>query len=223
MSLADKLAQERRARLAAERLLEQKQAELHAANRKLGNARASAVGRDQRDARRGPTVRDENQRVKSDLTVANEKIQIAERRLWHSIETIEDGFAFFDADSRMIAANHAWLAVFDGLEEVTARHKLLCRAPADRHRGRDRRYRRHAPRGMARADARPLAEPRARTRGHPAVERRIRQADRPARPWRRHGQPRAQHHRHDPLRTGTQEGPPEAEAANRANPRSWPT
>ena len=35
MSLAGKLAEERRARLAAERLLELKQAELHAANRKL--------------------------------------------------------------------------------------------------------------------------------------------------------------------------------------------
>ena len=36
MNLASKLAEERRARLAAERLLELKQAELHAANRKLG-------------------------------------------------------------------------------------------------------------------------------------------------------------------------------------------
>ena len=36
MSLANKLAEERRARLAAERLLELKQAELSAANRKLG-------------------------------------------------------------------------------------------------------------------------------------------------------------------------------------------
>ena len=36
MSLANKLAQERRARLAAERMLALKQAELSAANRKLG-------------------------------------------------------------------------------------------------------------------------------------------------------------------------------------------
>ena len=118
MTLANKLAEERRARLAAERLLEQKQAELHAANRKLGlHARAlsTEITETRAEVR---TVRDENQRVKSDLTVANEKIEIAERRLWHSIQTIEDGFAFFDADSRMIAANEAWLAVFDGLEMV---------------------------------------------------------------------------------------------------------
>jgi len=42
MSIANKLAEERRARLAAERLLELKQAELFAANRKLGR-RAKAL------------------------------------------------------------------------------------------------------------------------------------------------------------------------------------
>ena len=118
MILAEKLAQERRARLAAERKLEQKQAELHAANRKLGKhalALSEEIVETRAEVR---TVRDENARVKSDLTAANEKIQVAERRLWHSIQTIQDGFAFFDADSRMIAANHAWLAVFDELEEV---------------------------------------------------------------------------------------------------------
>jgi len=115
MSLANKLAEERRARLAAERLLEQKQAELHAANRKLGK-HALALSEEIVETRAEvQTVRDENERVKSDLTVANEKIQIAERRLWHSIETIQDGFAFFDTDGRMIAANRSWLAVFEDL------------------------------------------------------------------------------------------------------------
>ncbi len=118
MSLANKLAEERRARLAAERLLEQKQAELQAANRKLGkHARALSdeIVETRAEVR---SVRDENLRVKSDLDVAYQKVEIAERRLWHSIETIQDGFAFFDTDSRMIAANHAYLAVFDGLEAV---------------------------------------------------------------------------------------------------------
>ncbi|MGI3210430.1 response regulator [Roseovarius tibetensis] len=118
MTLANKLAEERRARLAAERLLEQKQAELQAANRKLGN-HARALSNEIHDTRAEvQTVRDENIRVKSDLSVAHEKVEIAERRLWHSIQTIQDGFAFFDADSRMIAANEAWLAVFDGVEVV---------------------------------------------------------------------------------------------------------
>ena len=118
MSLANKLAEERRARLAAERLLEQKQAELQAANRKLGK-HALALSHEIHETRAEvQTVRDENQRVKSDLNDAYQKVEIAERRLWHSIETIQDGFAFFDADSRMIAANNAYLAVFDGLEAV---------------------------------------------------------------------------------------------------------
>ncbi|MBE1285159.1 MAG: response regulator [Rhodobacteraceae bacterium] len=118
MSLANKLAEERRARLAAERLLELKQAELTAANRKLGRhalALTKQIGEQQAEVE---NVRDENERVKSDLTLANEKIEIAERRLWHSIQTIQDGFAFFDADSNLIGANTSYLNAFDGLEEV---------------------------------------------------------------------------------------------------------
>lgn len=118
MSLANKLAEERRARLAAERLLEQKQAELHAANRKLGR-HARALSEEIVETRaQVQTVRDENQRVKLDLSVANQKVQVAERRLWQSIRAIGDGFAFFDADGKMIAANDAWIGVFDGVEEV---------------------------------------------------------------------------------------------------------
>lgn len=94
MSLANKLAEERRARLAAERLLEQKQAELQAANRKLGR-HARALSEEINETRAEvQTVRDENARVKSDLNVANEKVAIAERRLWHSIQTIQTGLPF---------------------------------------------------------------------------------------------------------------------------------
>ncbi|WP_209505187.1 MULTISPECIES: response regulator [unclassified Ruegeria] len=118
MSLAHKLAQERRARLAAERMLALKQAELSAANRKLGQhamALTKRIGETQAEVE---TVRDENEKVKSDLCVANAKIEVAERRLWHSIQTIQDGFAFFDGDNRLIGANTAYLSVFEGLDEV---------------------------------------------------------------------------------------------------------
>lgn len=118
MSLAEKLAEERRARLAAERLLELKQAELSAANRKLGRhalALTKQIGQTQAEV---ATVRDENAKVKSDLTTANEKIETAERRLWHSIQAFQDGFAFFDSNSKLIGANTAYLNIFDGLEEV---------------------------------------------------------------------------------------------------------
>ena len=118
MSIANKLAEERRARLAAERLLELKQAELFAANRKLGR-RAKALSDEIVETRAEiTTVRDENQRVKSDLTVAHQKIELVEQRLWHSIETIHDGFAMFDIDNGMVMANRAYLSVFDGLEEI---------------------------------------------------------------------------------------------------------
>ena len=118
MSLANKLAEERRARLAAERLLELKQAELFAANRKLGK-HAKALSDEITETRaQVETIRDENLRVKSDLSVARQMAEVAQRRLWLSIETIQDGFAFFDADDRMIAANQAYLSFFDGLEEV---------------------------------------------------------------------------------------------------------
>ncbi|MEQ9692650.1 response regulator [Shimia sp. SDUM112013] len=118
MTLARQLAEERRARLAAERLLELKQAELFEANRKLGQHAQQLSNEIVETRAEVETVRFENQRVKSDLQVANHKMEIAERRLWHSIETIQDGFAFFDAESKLIAANPSYLAIFDGLEEV---------------------------------------------------------------------------------------------------------
>ena len=118
MSLVEKLTTERRSRLAAERLLELKQAELFAANRKLG-IHAQQLSEEIVETRAEvETIRGENQRVKSDLSAANEKIAITERRLWQSIETFSDGFALFTSDNEMIMANRAYLSVFDGLADV---------------------------------------------------------------------------------------------------------
>jgi hypothetical protein len=126
MSIANKLSQERRACLAAERLLELKQAELSDANRKLGRhalALTRQIGETQAEVAtvrdEVANVRDENARVRSDLSVAHEKVEIAERRLWHSIQTIQDGFSFFDADGILIGANTAYFDFFDDLDEVT--------------------------------------------------------------------------------------------------------
>lgn len=118
MSLANKLTDERRKRLAAERLLELKQAELFAANRKLGK-HAQQLSEEIVETRAVvENMRGENLRVKSDLSAANHKIAITERRLWHTIETIDDGFAFFNAENEMIMANKAYLATFDGMEAI---------------------------------------------------------------------------------------------------------
>ena len=118
MNLANKLTEERRSRLAAERMLELKQAELFAANRKLGRHAQQLTEEIVETRAVVETIRGENQRVKSDLSAANQKIEIVERRLWYSIETITDGFAFFNADNEMIMANRSYLSAFDGLEVI---------------------------------------------------------------------------------------------------------
>ena len=118
MSLASKLSEERRARLAAERMLELKQAELFAANRKLGLHAQALQGQVTETRAEITTVRSENKRVKAELGEANLKVEAAERRLWHSIDTIRDGFAYFNSDNQLIAANNSYLATFDGLEVI---------------------------------------------------------------------------------------------------------
>ncbi|WP_158965168.1 response regulator [Chachezhania sediminis] len=118
MTLADKLAEERRARLAAERLLELKQTELRAANEKLSKHALNLSRRIDETRAEVAHVRDENLKFRTDLDVANEKVELAERRLWHSIQTIRDGFAFFNSDGLLIGANAAYLAAFEGIEEV---------------------------------------------------------------------------------------------------------
>lgn len=119
MNLADKLTQERRGRLAAERMLELKQAELFAANRKLGLHAQKLTDEIVETRAEVENIRGENQRVKSDLSAAREKIELTERRLWQSIETIKDGFAFFNVNNEMIMANRAYLAIFDGLDVIS--------------------------------------------------------------------------------------------------------
>jgi len=118
-SIAEKLAKERRARLAAERLLEQKQRELFAANEKLAlHARGlSDQIIEQRDATRAAqceaeALKGQQSRFMKDLERAHTTAVMAERRLWDSIETIRDGFAVYNADGRLVAANKAYLSVF---------------------------------------------------------------------------------------------------------------
>jgi signal transduction histidine kinase/DNA-binding response OmpR family regulator len=120
-SITEKLAQERRARLAAERLLEQKKRELFAANEKLAlHARALS---DQIVAQRhglerarneAESLKGENSKVRVDLERANSAAVIAQRRLWEALETIRDGFAVFDTQLRLVVANKSYLSFFKG-------------------------------------------------------------------------------------------------------------
>ncbi len=125
MSTVDRLAQERRARLAAERMLELKQAELFAANKKL-NAHAKRLNAEIDETRarvaevrsENQLVRNENRLVRTKLGQANEKIEIVEGQLWKALKSMRDGFAMFNADGQLELANPAYMAVFDGLDSV---------------------------------------------------------------------------------------------------------
>ena len=121
MDIADRLAKERRARLAAERLLEHKSRELLIANQKLSlHARGlSDQIVEQRQVTRvalseAELLKGQNTRFMSDLEVAHSSAVMAERRLWDSIDTIRDGFAVFDSTLKLVTANSAYRAMFDG-------------------------------------------------------------------------------------------------------------
>ena len=121
MDIAERLAKERRARLAAERLLEHRSRELVIANQKLSlHARGLS---DQIVEQRHVTkvalseaelLKGQNTRFLSDLEAAHSTAVMAERRLWDSIDTIHDGFAVFDSNLKLVTANSAYRALFDG-------------------------------------------------------------------------------------------------------------
>ena len=118
MDLADRLAEERRARLAAERLLELKQKELFEANKRLGD-HALKLSHEIRETRHEVAeVRSQHKRVVQELGQATEKIEVVTEQLWSAMETIRDGFAMFDENRRLELANPAYLSMFDGLDHV---------------------------------------------------------------------------------------------------------
>ncbi|MZR13640.1 response regulator [Maritimibacter sp. DP07] len=109
MTAENLLTEERRARMAAERLLARKEAELQEANRMLSR-HARSLSEDLVE------TREQVVEVREDLERKSQEVDIAKRRLWASVEAIGDGFAVFDADNRLIIANPAYYAPFDGLE-----------------------------------------------------------------------------------------------------------
>jgi hypothetical protein len=119
MDLSERLVRERRARLAAERLLEQKSRELFAANEKLAIHARSLSDQivEQRQVvqsalSQAERLKDQNHRFVADLDRAHTAAVMAERRLWDSVNTIRDGFALFDAENRLVAANRAYTVAF---------------------------------------------------------------------------------------------------------------
>ncbi|NSX53204.1 response regulator [Parasulfitobacter algicola] len=92
MDMAIRLVEERRARLAAEQLLQQKQAEIVALQEKIAQ--------------------------QNDLAQVTGHPDITSQRLWDSVQTVRDGFAIFDRDGVLINANQAYLDTFDELKDV---------------------------------------------------------------------------------------------------------
>ncbi|MES2551912.1 MAG: PAS-domain containing protein, partial [Pseudomonadota bacterium] len=121
MDLSERLVKERRARLAAERLLDQKSRELFAANEKLAIHARSLSDQivEQRQVVKSALseaelLKDQNLRFVDDLDRAHTAAVMAERRLWDAINTIRDGFAVFDANLKLATANQAFLSWFEG-------------------------------------------------------------------------------------------------------------
>ena len=129
----DRLARERRARLQAERLLAQRSEELYSANKKLAE-HAHALShqvieqRQENAALLGRTTQTE-----AALEVATEKAVVAERRLWDALRAVEDGFAIFDRDWRLVTANPAYLSAFDGVADIApgASYEAVLRIAVD--------------------------------------------------------------------------------------------
>ncbi|ARE40480.1 Sensor histidine kinase/response regulator [Rhodovulum sp. P5] len=118
MDVAERLARERRARLAAEQLLDQKSRELFEANRRLSQHARSLSEEIVQTRQTAEELRGRNSKVMSELAVVSKEFNVAKQRLWDSLETVRDGFALFDSKDRLVIANNAYLSVFDGLEDV---------------------------------------------------------------------------------------------------------
>ena len=132
-ALDQRLAQERRQRLAAERLLAQKSDELYAAQKKLAEHADRLTTRVQEQEQENARLQGEATRAARIAESAAQKADVAERRLWDSLASIEDGFALFDADWRLVIANTAFLSMFEDIEDIAAgaSYELIWRIAAE--------------------------------------------------------------------------------------------
>jgi len=125
LEFVERLTNERRARLAAERILEQKKREFYAASLQLSQ-RAQALAMQVDEQRHGlERARDEAAQLKGMTLQAQEEMRAAlasaaeaERRLWSALDAFVDGFAIFDPRYRLIVCNRLYTELFGGAGEV---------------------------------------------------------------------------------------------------------
>ena len=117
--VSDRLMKERRARLAAERQMDELRRELHVANQKLA-MHAQTLSDQIAEQKQGlqqalteaASLKGENTRYRSDLERALTQGRNAQRRLWDALETIRDGFAIYDHGLNLVTANRAYHDLF---------------------------------------------------------------------------------------------------------------
>ncbi|SDW55549.1 hybrid sensor histidine kinase/response regulator [Roseicitreum antarcticum] len=109
----------------AQQLLQQTQAELSKALKQLDlhardlSAQVIRQRAEVQDARSTAEVlKGEKRQALVELKSAHLTAVQTERRLWDSINTVTDGFAVFDVDSRLVLANTAYMQVFCDWPEV---------------------------------------------------------------------------------------------------------
>ncbi len=125
MTMFDKLTAERRNRLIAERQLDHRTreldkalAQLDAARREVQSLRLQGRSTALEDAQRAAEVQNLQSRAREDAENAHRTADMAERRLWDSINTLRDGFAVFNRHHELIVANQSYLNLFSGYAEV---------------------------------------------------------------------------------------------------------
>ncbi len=111
LRLEAELAFEKAARQAAEQLVARLTDELEKVRRQA-TERTEGDGSGQQRGLRADAAR-----ASEDLDRAYKAVFRAERRLWNAIEAIPDGFAIFDNEDRLVAANSAYCAIFHPLED----------------------------------------------------------------------------------------------------------
>lgn len=117
-NLNDRLAQERRARLQAEQLLALRSEELYSANRKLAEHATALSTQVIEQREENALLKGRTNKTEAQLEVATERAVTAQRRLWDALTATEDGFAIYDRDWRLVAANPAFFSIFDGVADV---------------------------------------------------------------------------------------------------------
>ncbi|TDL78465.1 response regulator [Palleronia sediminis] len=123
--LSDSIAAERRARLAAERMLARRQAEMQRSREELSD-QAQALTEGIREKRaelarleaEAAGLKATTERLRRERDHSRHVAAKTDRLLWEALQAMRDGFAVFDADGRMIVANTGFTALFEQLAEV---------------------------------------------------------------------------------------------------------